>query len=317
MFDFDLAGNKFAVIGDTHLSCKCPVNRIDDYPVAILNKLEHIRKILVSKDIKVCIILGDVFNTVRQNLSYINKCIEVFSSFGKSGISLYSIVGNHDILNERMDSLERTPLQTMFAADVIRHLDHLSFQKFDITGVDYPDIIPPANTEDREKRHYCIAHRYYNFELSDLSLHAEDLDALGYDCYVFGHDHEPYPCEKGNGWCLYRIGSLSRGTANKSNRERKPVFGIINGETGDIELIEIPCENGASVFAEKTFVEHKKEAKSVFCEVIDTIDKLGKGEDDDIFQYVQKLDVNKEVRELIEIYLKCGGFARTDTKQIG
>ena len=99
---------KVAFVGDLHLNHSTPKSRIDDYPTTCIDKLESLRVSLLQRDVKYLIILGDVFHKPKQSVEFLNRVIKQFLKFKDSGIEVYSIIGNHDEIYERVDSIERT-----------------------------------------------------------------------------------------------------------------------------------------------------------------------------------------------------------------
>ena len=66
------------IIGDLHLKAVAPISRKDDYPVAILNKLEYLAGIAKSVKCNTFILLGDVFDSPITSLPYLARVIETF-----------------------------------------------------------------------------------------------------------------------------------------------------------------------------------------------------------------------------------------------
>lgn len=316
---------KIAIIGDIHFNHKKPVSRIDDYVESVFEKLNKIRSDLILENIKDCFILGDVFHTPRQPIQFINRCISELSKFKQSGINLYSIIGNHDLLNERLDWIEKTPIYTLFVSGVLQHVSSEKPLKIAISGqnrnikiscFDYTELLKQPQRENNEIC-VCIAHRYYDFSFSELSLTEKDLDSLDYDAYILGHDHENYKTLKKNNWVLIRPGSLTRGTATVHNISRKPCYSIVSFNVVNNKVVineeqrEIDCPDGSLVFSEEKL--QKKEKKDdigvKFENILNTM-RENKTNKKSIYDYLDSMEMEKDTRRLIECYLTESGFTR-------
>lgn len=314
---------KIGIIGDIHFNHKKPVSRIDDYVTSVFEKLDKIRSELLLNNINDCFILGDVFHSPRQPIQFINRCISELYKFKQSNINLYSIIGNHDLINERMDWIEKTPIYTLYVSGVLKPVSPkhpLSFKTenktIKITGFNYTDLLNTA-TKDKDIINVCIAHRYYNLSFSELSLSEEDLDSFNYDAYIFGHDHENYKTLKTDKWVLMRPGSLTRGTATVHNINRKPCFSIVSFDVNDDKIIikeeqkEIDCPDGCLVFSEEKLQKKEKrdETGLKFETILNTM-KENKTNKKTIYDYLDSMDLKKETKNLIECYLSSSGFIR-------
>ena len=117
---------KIGLIGDPHLDAQTPASRLDNYGHTTILKLDNLLKVCLLNQIKVVILLGDVFHRYKQPIQYLNEVIEVFRKFREHGIEVYSIVGNHDIPYESTDHLGRTSIKLLFNSGELRHLRKLT-----------------------------------------------------------------------------------------------------------------------------------------------------------------------------------------------
>src|SRR5271157_4014072 len=102
----------FVWITDLHMSAIPPGRRGDDYAEAIFDKLRFVRD-LTEKLNGICLIGGDVFHNKHpkspgNSLGLIEESIHLFSSFPFGRV--WGAIGNHDLLNDRLDSLPSQPL---------------------------------------------------------------------------------------------------------------------------------------------------------------------------------------------------------------
>lgn len=302
---------RFVVVGDLHLNHKPPSSRKDDFTASMEAKIGYVCDWCVSHGVKNVFFLGDVFNSPRQPIWFLNRCIAMFGRFGKNGIHAYSIVGNHDIFFGKLDTLEKTPIQTMFESGALIHADRCELGNVCVDLYDYPEILKKAPQDG--KYHVCLAHRYYEFELSEETLRKDDLDELGYSAYVFGHDHQPYE-NVNNGWELVRCGSLSRGTANAYNRKRKPMFVCLEIDDSPWSLATIsvtpdslPPEDVFVELEEKKSFLSSEEEKDRFQKVVESMKSIGNGSSC-ISSLLSAMEMSDEARRLLGMYLAEGGI---------
>lgn len=307
--------NNILLIGDPHLSAATPRSRIDDYRATCLKKWNYLREYCLQNEVGVVIMAGDVFHKPVQPTEFVNDVMALFASFQQAGIRVFSIVGNHDIPHEDLQRLGGTSLQTMFLSGVIEHLTTLRIEPKQgnplmIVGVDQPDEIP-AN-EYKEKS-LVVVHRFYGNQPDKQTLHAEDIESLGYDIYFCGHDHEAYPIVKIGSQVILRCGSFTRGTSHQYNLDNKPAFYHlrINGEKFKVDLVPLPCEDAQNVFSAQAFDKTKKEDEgNLAVKLEELVERLGAKATakTDVYALLDELDITSKVRHLMEDYLLSEGI---------
>ena len=226
---------KVAFVSDFHLDSNTVPSRIDDLFQTVINKAEDILKKCKERNVKVLCWEGDLINRITIPFSAINSFIEVLIKFREEGIQNFAICGNHDIIRNSMDYLDRSPLQTLFASGLMTHINlenRLCINdSLMITPVDYTEY-PPKVGSKRHKTELLLCHMFINANefMSDEkhNLRTEDIIELGYDIIVAGHDHAEYPTIDIGSTTIYRHGSVLRGTAHDYNFERKPNILVCN-----------------------------------------------------------------------------------------
>ena len=293
--------SKVLFIGDPHLNYQTPQSRKDVYPQTMLEKIKAIAKIANEQNIDDIVFLGDMFHQRYQPYSYMMKCFLAFKEFNKAP---YSIIGNHDLIFERIDTFEESPLNFLFMTGVVKHLEKLEYNDVVLKGFDYTTPINENDTKD--KYTVCVAHQYYNTPLYKFYIKPEDALNLGYNAYVLGHDHTVYDDISNDMFKVIRPGSLSRGTAHSSNLMRD-VYGVIfDTITKTFTRITIPTQKASDVFKEIKYVE-----KSLEASVDEIIDKMEFNADVSIYDMIDEAkDVPKEVIDLIVRYLEANGIFR-------
>lgn len=291
------------IIGDCHLKATAPIARKDDYPNVILNKLVYLSNIAKGNKCKNFILLGDVFDSNTTSLPYLANVINAFKKIHDNGINVYTIVGNHDIKNNRMDSLESSALGILISTDLVKlaprdlEIENTLFKCFN-----YPEDL---ESKSSDKYEVCVAHRYYNFDLAHDSLHKEDVEKLNYDAMVLGHYHVPCDNEVIGNTVLYRPGSLSRSTSEPYNKLRIPRVLVFNCKNHKTAYIEVECESAEDVFVEH--IESNNQEAISMKDLIQFITTSYSSADMDVRSYFSNLEIPYNCREIIAKYLDSVG----------
>lgn len=290
---------KILFVGDPHLNYQTPQSRKDIYPQTILDKIKSVADI-ANKNGYITIFLGDMFHQRYQPYSYMMKCYQAFKTFKQTP---YSLVGNHDLIFEREDTFNESPLNFLFMTDVVKPLQTLQFDDTVIQGFDYTQPIQVNSTPD--KYTVCVAHQYYNTPLYKHYIKPEDAYNLNYNAYVLGHDHQVYDPVQNNKFIVIRPGSLSRGTATNSNLHRDIYAYLFDTVTHDFTRITIPSLPSTEVFKEIKFIE-----KSLDKSVDEIINNMEFDSDDTIYDQLNNTELPDKVRDLIIRYLEDNGIFR-------
>lgn len=290
-------------IGDLHLRSTSPIARCDDYPNVILGKLENIASVAKSYKCKNIILLGDVFDAPITTLPYLAAVLETFKKIKSFGITVYTIVGNHDIKNNRMDSLPTTALGILISSGCLKLApNELMIEDTLFRCFNYPDELSEKSTDNYE---VCVAHQYYNFELSSKTLHEEDLIRLKYDAMVLGHYHAPCDTETVGDTILYRPGSLSRNTSEPYNKLRIPRFLLFNCKNHKATYIDVSCANANDIFTDRT--ESNVCAQFSMKDLVRYITTSYSSSDMNVRDYFNNLEIPYECRAKIMSYLDAVG----------
>lgn len=290
-------------IGDTHLKCNSPVSRCDDYPIAILRKLEYLAN---SIDVSKCdkfVILGDVFDSPITTLPYLATVINTFKKISDKGITSYTIVGNHDIKNNRMDSLQSTALGILLSTGYLKLAPaELTVENTTFRFYNYPESIEAKKSYSYE---VCVAHRYYEFGLAWDSLTKEDVEKLNYDAMILGHLHNPCDNLIVNNTTIYRPGSLSRGTSEPYNKIRIPRVLVFNCYNHKASYINVECGAANEVFVNQ--IESNNQPSLTMKDLIQFITTSYSSSDMNVREYFNNLKIPFECKEKVAKYLDAVG----------
>lgn len=176
--------------------------------------------------------------------------------FKSNNISLYTIIGNHDMAFQNESEFKGTYLYKAFLAGILKHLEELMIDGVHIVGVDFNKDFNQEETYSRYS--ICVSHSFYENEMfggtGNGNLTENKCIDLGYQAYVLGHDHTPYDTILSNGHYIIRPGALTRGTSKTCNLYRKVNVAAFDTDTLSWSEIEIPTKPGTEVFNEKVVI---------------------------------------------------------------
>ena len=304
--------SKILFIPDVHLQEYSPRSRKDNYPSVVLEKLEWVAD-YANKIKATTIFLGDIFNAVNMPMIYMYRCIEVFRKFDKVP---FTVIGNHDVPRNNQELMDRSPLGLLEKVGLINYLQHLEMEgRVVLEGFHYTQAI--AQTEQLTStitpmKKICVAHVFYeNPFLQDHNLTAQDCVKLGYDYYILGHDHTKYETIDVPGYKVFRIGSLTRGTANENQMIRDTVSILeYDTELDTFREINVPCQPAREVFKESIF-QRKEENKINTQEVLDNLVFTS---NDSIYDVLDSAEQTPEIKAIVEEYLQAAGIYREGIK---
>ncbi len=297
--------SKIIFVGDVHLKGSTPISRKDNYSETILNKLQYIWNYANTIDCTTIIFLGDIFDTVNTSLQYFSHCLTLFKKITDSGIDLYTIVGNHDLRYDSMETLPITPLGILIKSDAMKLLDSLIVDDVFIKGCHFPES-PEPNTQ-KDLYSILLLHRFYESGFNEIPITKEEAQTLDYDVCILGHDHKPYSTIMVEGRDklikIIRPGSLARNSSDQYNRLRKPRILVMETSDKSFHYEEVPAESGMNIFFEK---EEEKEVISMK-ELVDYLKSSYHTADLSIRDYLNNTEIPEDVKTLIGTYLDLLG----------
>ena len=297
---------KILFVGDPHINASTPASRKDVYSTTVLNKIRSIGKLVEERNIGAVIYLGDMFSAKWQPITYVIDAIDALNTIK---CPQYSIIGNHDLVYERIESFDSSPLSLLQRAGVVNILGELNIDdKVLVKGFNYTD-----NLSSKEFNGFkvCVAHCFYNNERfggTNHNLNPEDALKLGYQAYVLGHDHTPYPDVENSAFKVIRPGSLMRGSSHEYNLKRGIEVVEFDSDSLQFTHLPLPCDKPEDVFRERVYVEKEQEPELTLDEVIKNLDYA---QDDSIYSILDEAEMPEKNRQLICKYLEAHGIYRT------
>lgn len=267
------------LVGDLHVSDTPPVNCTASYTDDIIEMLRWIADEAARRGADAVVWSGDVFDKkapTKNSHSLILKMLSVVKYYKEMGVELFVVPGNHDLVNDRYETLHTTqPLGVLIAAglkelngwhetlplfgvpwqqDWPRDLEaaFANFQEFNFGGdalaVTHASIFPPGKEPIYEH------------------LLAEDVAAaMGGSGYLqFGHIHDDYGIWQTGGVTFANVGAISRGSLTESHlgREVKIVSWVPEDGFEEIVVPHRPAEEVFKVVEGTKAKEDKKDTQT-------------------------------------------------------
>lgn len=227
----------------------------------------------------------------------------------------------HDEIFDRLDSLDRTSLGLLFETKAIEHLDYIKVKVcgrvVNIIGCDFPEDF--RSITNFNEYNIGVAHKFYEYDLSDESLKKEDLSKLGYNLLILGHDHVPYntvtEMTDFGKVSIIRPGSFMRGTSHSYNTKRRVFIDTLEIGEGikvirDVLPVKAPEEVFTAAVIDKVDTkELSKRLSERFSELVTKIysDKRDKVS---VYSILDETEMDMSVKQRIESYLEAAGIFR-------
>jgi len=297
------SSGSFLVVGDPHLASKNPRSRKDQYSITVLDKLRQIGQIVKeTEDMRFVLLLGDLFHLKDQPHYYTSVVAQILR---KMGVPVYTIIGNHDIYWDRIDSIGKTPVSILMASGVLKWLDVIKIGNLFIRGYDYQRIVT-LNPESHSGTTMAVAHAFYRFEHSvDGTIDEQSIEDAGYDYLLLGHDHMPYsPLQRGK-TSILRPGSLTRGTIHDYNMTRDvQVYVMHVDDTGPLMYRPhiLNVQPASDIFKEASL--SGRDVRKSVSEFVKKMQEQKEAVSQDIMEALCKLTDEAEVLRFCEEYLR-------------
>lgn len=293
-------------ITDLHFSEIAPGRRGDDYKSALLDKLNFVCD-LTERLHGVGICGGDVFHEKKakhpaNSLSLLVSLLRAFRRFPTECV--YGSVGNHDLFNDRMDSLPHQPLGLLIAAGVYHDLnkDPVIFTNQDQTVKVSVETFPYAPGDRTLERLLESGPRHEGVDIRVGVVHSygepgnggtlygepkigyNQVSHLDFDFLLWGHDHSRKETETVGNITHINLGSMARAAFSYDEKDRPVVAQIISCAPDGVRLLEKPIP--------------VKPLESVFIHADKAVEKVGKSVD--VMDFFAKMEETMEGIETSE-----------------
>lgn len=237
---------------DFHYTRRNPRSRSDSFGEAILAKLTELIKSGKQIGADAIAISGDLFD--RKGDVTTEETADMARVFAVARVPILAIMGNHDQIGYRLESLPKTGYGVLVAAGLIHHLDDNPFfircngLTVAVSGTSYRDGVDRDGRESYfPERLECdfqvhLTHGY----LLDVkqSIIEEFTPYTGVvnteaDCILNGHYHPEQKTKRvrnsRNGCIVISLGAASRGALTSDNFDRMPKMTILRIDADGIK----------------------------------------------------------------------------------
>ena len=212
---------KVLFVGDNHISSKTPINRLDNYMEATLNKLQDCINIGKSAKVDAIVLLGDLFDRREEGPEARNGALKILSE--PRDFPVYITVGNHDI--QSSFPLEKSSLGTLIEAGVLIKTDYV-----ENLGIAFAHFTPNLDEDIKNgfltsidaviwSCHASLSDKLDRFEeftilFEPIPLHEKTKIVIS------GHIHHPMRQQRSDDKIFINPGAIGRRSANKDNLSR-------------------------------------------------------------------------------------------------
>lgn len=263
---------KILCVGDIHAMDKAPINATETYMDDLIEMLMWTADYAAKMEIPTIVWAGDVWHHKQPNRTshaLVIRMMRVVEYHLKLGIELICVTGNHDITNDRLDSLERQPLGVLYAAG-LKSLDgwHSTLPLY---GVPWRQDWTTSETSSEEAfnlwrsaggvdegpenavidltKALAVTHapiyppsdaEKQMFELVSTQGEHGLAEAMGHMGYLYyGHIHEDHGIFEVEGVTFANMGALSRGSLHEYNITRKIKVALWDSDFG-FAAVDVP-----------------------------------------------------------------------------
>lgn len=238
---------------------------------------------------------------------------------------LLIVPGNHDLANDRLDSIESTqPLGVLFESRAARRLEGWAGDNLPLYGVPWQQEWSEQRIRDvtagfRENvfsQTLIVTHapvyppgrepRYPGAEVTPAQWWADALEdgSLGHGL-LYGHIHEPHGTyQAGTALTFCNNGALSRGSLEEHNLQRQVGVTLWDSVTGEFEFVPLRAKPAEEVFRLQRH-EEKVTAQRSLDEFLSGVDRatLGVLNIESVLAHIGERCADPEVRDLAREYL--------------
>lgn len=313
---------KILLVGDVHIADKPPSIRTDDYVHHILAKLEQLRGIYEAHECSASIFVGDIFHVKaasRNSHWLVQRLIDILRL-----LNPWVVPGNHDIVYDRLDTLDRQPLGVLFrsgAANPLIGVDYLmEMGGRPVFGIpwrsDWTTILDDIEEWKAGPGGLIVAHAPilppgmtapYDY------IDAQELGQfLGKDADVFyGHIHDNhgvYTTRHGtedvfetHAVQFCNFGAISRGSLHEQTLKRKPAVAVYDSLAHTferVELVHLPVEEVFKLDI-KQEEDLKDERVAEFLQSVDSTILEGLSIEA-VLKDIEEMDIKPRTKEIIK-----------------
>jgi len=254
------------------------------------------------------------------------------------GIDVVAIPGNHDLKNDRYDSLSGQPLGLLFKTGIIRDVSYRcinyttklgnaaidpttepsnsSHYGVSIVGIPYPsskvigsyNSLPAPVYPTAILLSHCFGSEEGGDYFGEPVISYAALRRLPFSVYVLGHDHSDNGVTSVDGKHVINIGAISRGSVSVEDIRRSIKCAIIEVEESKVLVRQVVLNYTPSneCFDLTLKAQKVKETQQIeeFVELLSSSFETLGAEDVNFHNFLDSLDVSNEVRRRVLGYIE-------------
>jgi DNA repair exonuclease SbcCD nuclease subunit len=332
------AVTQICCVSDIHFSDKPPASCTESYNDDLFDLMGQVRELCAERGSPL-VLAGDTFHCkapsrvshrlVHRVCVFIEGCIPDFP--------VYILPGNHDMANDRVESVrDSQPLGMLYRAGA-QELNGWA-SPFKVFGVpwlqgygDYakqcadsttlhPQIYDTVAEALRPYREAGIREPYLvvthaplyppgealTYEYFPPDLWAEAMGPYGGNVF-YGHVHEPHYPYRLRNTVFCNNGALSRGSLHEYNLTRQVGVTFWDQDTGDFEFVPLDAKPASEVFR----LQEKQQATDMQGRLDEFLQSAGSARLEvlspaTVMAHVKSLELGKDVEDLVEELLEAG-----------
>lgn len=313
---------KIVAFADPHVCHKNPASRTDNYEEAAFAKLEQIGGLARSVNASAVVCSGDFFHLKTGTPHHIViRLLAWARRLHEEGILVIGIAGNHDLVANRLASLDHQPLGVLFASGYVQDAgsgtvlvqsDVTEAKTVGVFGLPYPVAVDPANLAIVPP-HGCdygllLIHAFTGPESGEYFgevVHANSaLAAIGYDVVVCGHDHRDQGVTQVGLTWVVNVGALLRGNIKHGDVDRDVKVAVVTfAETVTVQQVKLRVAKGTDIFDVEAYEARKAESSRVEEFLTQLEADLNGRESTPLADRLLSLNLPETVRVRVRLYL--------------
>ena len=284
---------KFLYVGDLHQDELNPVHRIDDFANTRKEKINEILKIAKNNNVKAILHGGDFFNRPKMSNEFVTSIIETWNNqlipidiqeltfqlqagtiseqdyldeikkYKTNNIPFISIIGNHDLIGEGIESYPRTSLNVLETSGFLHIVDEenpIIFKEGSISVAITGHHYDKMNDKNNDKSGYIVKQKVqvdgkdctyqihmthnmltpisYGKKFAHTTIYEIQNETLA-DLTINGHDHIGFDTIYYNNKIFANPGSPFRLSIDKKEIARMPKVMLINIDDAGLTVEDI------------------------------------------------------------------------------
>ncbi len=260
---------------DNHISGTNSENRIGNYYSDSMAKLEEILQIAKKNKSPFILCGGDLLDSSLISLVI---CDEIIDLIEKYNIPIYTLVGNHPMVNHNWEVSKATTIAHMFRrCKLIKKLEEIIDKDFLIQGIDYQKDIETIIKKDgikkssKDKRwtiavvHALITPKAFLPVINHIQVKDVECD---YDLVLCAHLHQPF-IKVYDDVTYVNPGSIGRTSIDEADIE--PSVVLLDTEKRSYKIVKLKSVKPKEEVFDLTKIEKKREFNSEIEKFIESL----------------------------------------------